>query len=104
MAVDFDDADMDEFLSCCVQRLCPMCGLPITQKPNGRPRKFCSDACRRKFWKRHPKAEKWDSFEQLVCPICGRMFFAQKEKTRIRKYCSRACSNRGRAMKGENDG
>lgn len=100
MADDFDEMDMDEFLSCCVRRLCPMCGTPITQKPNGRPRKFCTDACRRKFWKRHPKADKWDSFAQLVCPVCGRMFFVQKENTRTRKYCSRACANRGRLMNG----
>ena len=100
MADSFDEMDMEEFLSCCVRRLCPMCGQPITQKPNGRPRKFCSDTCRRRFWKQHPKPEKWDSFTELVCPVCGRMFFAQRENTRERKYCSRACANRGRLMNG----
>ena len=38
--------------------------------------------------------------QELVCPVCGRMFFAQRENTRERKYCSRACANRGRLMNG----
>ena len=94
----FDDPDMEEFLAGCVKKLCPMCGQPIMNKPKGRPRRFCSDSCRRRFWKRHPRAEKWDSFETRVCPVCGRMFFAQRENTRTRKYCSRACANRGRTL------
>lgn len=103
MAYGFEKPNLDEFVSNCVRRLCPMCGLPVTPNPNGRPRKFCSDACRRAFWKHHPDAEKWRSFTEFVCPVCGRTFFAQKENNRTRKYCSHACANRGRVMKGASD-
>jgi hypothetical protein len=32
------------------QSLCPIDGLPVTQPAVGRPRKFCSDRCRRAHW------------------------------------------------------
>ena len=99
MEPDFEEQDVEEFISGCVKRLCPQCGKPVIQKSVGRPRKFCSDLCRRRFWKAHPESEKWDSFESLVCPVCGRVFSAQKENRRKRKYCSRACANRGRSQK-----
>ena len=99
----FEDADMEEFIAGCIRRFCPVCGSEIRKKENGRPKKFCSDGCRRKYWKAHPKMEQWDSYKEQACPICGRMFFAQHENTRRRKYCSRACANRSRALKGETD-
>ena len=81
--------------------LCPCCGSPVDQLPGRKTKKFCSDACRGKFWKAHPKPEQWDSYHEQVCPVCGRIFFAAHETKRKRKYCSRACANRGRALKGE---
>ena len=99
--VEFDKVNMDEFIAGCVQRFCPECGTEIRQKDTGRPRKFCSDPCRRKYWKAHPKPEQWDSYHEQVCPVCGRTFFAQHENKRERKYCCRACANKGRALKGE---
>ena len=59
--VEFEKVDMDEFIAGCVQRFCPVCGTQIRQKETGRPRKFCSDPCRRRYWKAHPKPEQWDS-------------------------------------------
>lgn len=101
----FIETDMKEFIAKCAIRFCPQCGkeIRIDRKHSviGRPRKFCSDECRRKFWKAHPNAEGWSSFEKHICPVCGEVFFAAHENTRVRKYCSRACANRGRAMKGE---
>ena len=101
--VEFEKVDMDEFIAGCVQRFCPVCGTQIRQKETGRPRKFCSDACRQKFWKAHPKVEVWASYEQKTCPVCGGLFYAQHENRQERKYCSRACANRGRAGKGGRD-
>ena len=101
--MEFEDADLGEFIAGCVKSFCPVCGTEITQKKNGRPKKFCSDKCRNKYWKSHPKPEQWDSYEKQECPVCGRMFFAQHENTRKRKYCSRACANKSRALKGGGD-
>ena len=99
MEPEFDEQDIEGFISGCVKKLCIRCGQPVAPNPSGRPRKFCSDLCRQRFWKAHPESEKWDSFERLVCPVCGREFYAQKENTRKRKYCSRACANRGRSKR-----
>ena len=66
--VEFEKVDMDEFIAGCVQRFCPVCGTQIRQKETGRPRKFCSDPCRRRYWKAHPKPEQWDSYHEQVCP------------------------------------
>ena len=99
----FEEMDISEFVSNCVKKMCITCGAPLTLNTNGRPRKFCSDACRRKFWKTHPKPELWDCIREMTCPICGRVFYAQNENTRHRKYCSRACANRARGMIGETD-
>ena len=99
--VEFEKVDMDEFIAGCVQRFCSVCGKEIRQKETGRPRKFCSDPCRRRYWKAHPKPEHWDSYHEQVCPVCGRTFFARHENKRQRRYCSRACANRGRTLKGE---
>ena len=93
----FDEQDIDEFVAGCVKRLCIFCGAPLPEKPTGRRRRFCSDACRSAYWKRHP-CERWECIEVRICPVCGRTFLAQKGNTRRRKYCSRACANRGRAM------
>ena len=34
-----------------VNVMCSNCGNPIKQKNKGKPRRFCSDECRRKWWK-----------------------------------------------------
>lgn len=105
--VDYIEVDMKEFIAGCAKRFCPTCGQEIEIDKSGhtlgRPRKFCSDACRQKFWKAHPKVEVWASYEQKICPVCGELFYAQHENRRERKYCSRACANRGRAGKGGRD-
>lgn len=105
--VDYVEVNMKEFIAGCAMRFCPNCGKGIEGNRNhlklGRPRKFCSDECRQKYWKEHPKVEVWDSYEKKICPVCGEPFYAQHENKRERKYCSRACANRGRAGKGGSD-
>ena len=102
--VDYIEVDMKEFIAGCAIRFCPTCGekIPVDRSGHttGRPRKFCSDACRQQFWREHPKVEAWASYEKKICPVCGEVFYAAHETKRERKYCSRACANRGRAMKG----
>ena len=45
----FDNA-MTEFLPHVAERFCPQCGETVARNQTGRPRKFCSAACRRKWW------------------------------------------------------
>lgn len=51
MQIEFENQDMDDFLSSCAKRFCPRCGAAITENPTGRKKKFCSDKCRLTYWK-----------------------------------------------------
>ena len=86
-----------EFMETLPSGVCPNCGNPVYNKPRGRTRIYCSDACRFAWKNRHPKPENWKSTRKAVCPYCGREFLASREYQGKRIYCSRACSNRARA-------
>ena len=86
-----------EFMDTLPSGVCPNCGSPVYNKPKGRPKIYCSDACRFKWKNRHPKPENWKSTRKAVCPYCGREFLESREYQGKRIYCSRACANRARA-------
>jgi len=71
--------------------LCAWCGKPIKQKEIGRTRKFCGDACRRKWWKAHPKAKKQNESAtyHFICGHCKKTFSVYGNSKR--KYCSHDC-------------
>ena len=80
--------------------LCPNCGGPVRSNGRGRPKKFCSERCRTAYNHRHANPENWkDTSRMAVCPVCGKEFMATREYGRLRKYCSHACANKGRAVK-----
>ena len=92
-----------EFLGAVASGFCPNCGERVDQAKRGRIKKFCSDRCRYKWKNKHPKVENWRSTRTAVCLYCGREFTASREYKQLRKYCSHACANRGRAVKGSAD-
>ena len=60
MEVNYENAQLDEFIAGCAKQFCPWCGVSVVTNRMGRKKKFCSDKCRWAFWKyetRH-KAEK----------------------------------------------
>ena len=70
---------------------CIACGREIHQPTTGRPRKFCSEECRRQWWKVHQSQLKRrpTAYYRKVCPYCGKEFLAYGNKNR--KYCSHEC-------------
>jgi endogenous inhibitor of DNA gyrase (YacG/DUF329 family) len=70
---------------------CQFCGRELQQPVTGRKRKFCSDKCRRDWWKVHPEQiqRKPTAFYEGTCAYCGKPFIAYGNKSR--KYCSHAC-------------
>ena len=78
-------------------RVCPVCGEVFEAKGRGRPKKFCSEKCRTAYHHKHPNMENWTTTRKAICPLCGREFTAAREYGHLRKYCSRACANKGRA-------
>ena len=99
IAYEHSADEEQEFLAAVVKGFCPECGKAVYQNPRGRPRKYCSDACRFAWKNKHPKPENWKSTRIAVCPSCGKEFLVSREYKSKRKYCSHACANRGRAMK-----
>lgn len=79
---------------------CPQCGTAIVPNHKGRPRKFCSPECRSRWNNTHPKPENWKTVRSKICPVCGREFSYRHQYGLERKYCSRACANRGEREHG----
>lgn len=83
--------------------ICPNCAGLFSQNPRGRRKKFCSERCRTAWNHRHPNKQNWkDTVRIAVCPWCSREFTAEREYGHLRKYCSRACANSGRAAERKN--
>ena len=95
----FETPNLDDFLKGVAKRFCPECGEAFSRNKIGRPKQFCSERCRRQWWNKHPRPERWKSSRKMICPVCGREFLAIKDYQHKRKYCSRSCANRGRAGK-----
>ncbi len=70
---------------------CTCCGKTIKQPKQGRTRKFCSDKCRRSWWKAHPQegTRREKSVYTIHCKGCGTIFESYGDKDR--KYCSHHC-------------
>ncbi len=67
---------------------CPQCGRPLPVS-KFRPRRFCSGACRNKFWTALHADVKGPAGITTVCQYCGKSF--QDYKAKNRKYCSHEC-------------
>ena len=78
--------------------VCRNCGRPLPQYPKRKQRKFCSEACRRAWWKLHPELIHKAAFYPATCAHCGQEF--QSYGNRKRKYCSHACYIAARFQKG----
>ncbi len=71
-------------------RRCSHCGKPLT----GKQGRFCSDACRYKWWRSHR------SYPERECPVCGKRFSPRDPR---RRFCSPACYHRAAAKGGGED-
>ncbi|MEG2841946.1 MAG: RNA polymerase subunit sigma-70 [Ruthenibacterium sp.] len=78
---------------------CRQCGKPIKQQAKQKPRRFCSDACRVKWWNDHRFLKQHKNTRVVKCNGCGVAFtvYGKQEK----KYCSHECYMRFRFGGGE---
>jgi len=68
---------------------CECCGKKMEQIPGRKKRRFCSDACRQKWWNSHLHLVQRKAVYRLKCHHCGRTFEIYGNSRR--KYCSHAC-------------
>ena len=75
---------------------CRQCGTPLIQTTGVKQKRFCSDKCRMARWNGHPEDVNRKAIYTFMCPICGRDFESYGNKKR--KYCSRSCYGRSKAV------
>lgn len=68
---------------------CKCCGKELIQGTKGQPKKFCSEECRRKWWKKNDSKLTKKAFYTLTCKGCNKKFESYGNKNR--KFCGHAC-------------
>lgn len=68
---------------------CKYCGRELIQSKRGKPKKFCSEACRRSWWKEHEQALNKKAYYLITCKNCNKLFESYGNKNR--KYCCHEC-------------
>lgn len=82
-------------------KICANCYETIKQPTKGRRKKFCSEKCRREWWKQHSEEinKKETAQYHLKCAYCDKDFISYGNKNR--KYCSHYCYIHDRFWKEE---
>ena len=68
---------------------CKCCGMPIESIPKRKPKQFCSDSCRMKWWNSHRDRVNHKHHKKCVCKNCGAEFMIPGKRTR--PFCSKDC-------------
>jgi endogenous inhibitor of DNA gyrase (YacG/DUF329 family) len=72
-----------------IHTACKNCGKPLMQETRGQPKKFCSEECRRNWWKTNDSQLFKKAFYTITCVGCGKEFESYGNKSR--KFCGHAC-------------
>ncbi len=75
---------------------CDQCGTMIKQYPKRKKKRFCSDACRMRWWGAHWYLRETSTME-ITCQCCGKTVKTIKRSGG--KYCSRECYIKDRFYK-----
>lgn len=77
---------------------CEQCNQGFLLVEKRKPRRFCSDKCRMKWWNSHRDLVNPKGMQKYMCNACGRIFMSY---ARNQKYCSRDCYYGHRFGKGQ---
>ena len=83
-----------------VHTVCKNCGVTLEKSSRSNVKKFCSNLCRYKWWRKNTENNR-KCLKINVCKNCGKKFKSYDNKER--KYCSHACyiENRFKNQKGK---
>lgn len=70
---------------------CKNCNILLKQSSGHRQKVFCSDKCRKEFWRKNRSNYTINNYS--TCLTCGNEFLYHD--SRIRKYCSLNCAYKG---------
>ncbi len=84
--------------------VCTYCGVSLQKNHTGRPKRFCCDDCRRKWWSQNRDQINInpDAVYQFTCKHCGKDFTSYGDKER--KYCSHNCYIKDRFWRDDLNG
>lgn len=68
--------------------LCLYCGKPLEHTPLHKKKKFCTEGCRRAWWKEHPAEINRKKDLLRTCEFCGKEFATARDDAH---FCSRYC-------------
>lgn len=68
---------------------CKHCGESLIHGTKGKPKKFCSEKCRRTWWKANEQELNKKAYYTLSCEECGVKFESYGNKNR--KFCGHVC-------------
>lgn len=77
---------------------CPQCGQEIIQSGKTKKCRFCSDACRKLWWKEHQNLSSETAVYSFICAECGTHFTAYGNRNR--KFCCHDCYVQNRIKAG----
>ena len=78
--------------------ICNQCGADLSEIKGRKNRKFCSEICRRSWWKSNNNLINRRAWYSLVCAGCGKTFKSYGNNKR--KYCTHKCYISNRFKKG----
>ena len=68
---------------------CPVCYKKLVHISGRKKKRFCSDACRMKWWNNHKEQLNHEHIKNIACVHCGKTFSIYENSQQ--KYCSHAC-------------
>ncbi|MDD4803117.1 MAG: RNA polymerase subunit sigma-70 [Syntrophomonas sp.] len=80
-------------------KFCFQCGMLLKQTSGKKQKRFCSDKCRIAWWNAHPEEVNHKTVRAFTCQTCGQNF--ETYGKRERKYCSRTCYGKSKAVRHE---
>lgn len=82
--------------------ICKNCGNKLIQTKGHRAKIFCSDKCRRQWWKNNPESRNLKAYHECKCIQCGKEFISYSKTDR--KYCSTVCYQIARFKREDSNG
>lgn len=70
-------------------RYCRNCGTEVPQNSKRKPKVFCCDTCRQRWWNAHADQINRKAIYKIKCLNCGKEFEVYGNKHR--KYCCHEC-------------
>lgn len=86
------DADLERLYDArrdfSVPLTCLQCGVALGQDAKHKPKRFCSESCRRAWWNARRDAINKKGAHIIACASCGKVFLSYDSH---RKFCSHPC-------------